>query len=110
MGNKDYTVRQILEMEACTNCRFCADVCPAVSASKEGSLSALYRMKGLKRILKSRGGIFRKLLGIRDLSGEEWKTYSDTVFRCTLCGTARKSARSVYTSKAVSLRQDLVQQ
>ena len=110
MGNKDYTVRQLLEMEACTNCRFCADVCPAVSASKEGNLSALYRMKGLKRILKSRGGLFRKLLGVRELSEEEWKAYSETVFRCTLCGNCQEDCPVGIHLKELwlSLRQDLV--
>jgi heterodisulfide reductase subunit D len=90
VSNKDYTVRQLLEMEACTNCRFCADVCPAVSASKEGKLSAPYRMKGLKQILKGRTGLFRRLLGRKGLSEEEWKAYSDTVFRCTLCGNCQE--------------------
>ena len=54
MANKDYQVMQLLEMGACTNCQVCADVCPAVSASEDGELSAVYRMKGLKEILKSR--------------------------------------------------------
>jgi len=78
---------KLLEMEACTNCRFCADVCPR-SLPKGREPLRSYRMQGLKRILKSRGGDFPQAFGIRELSEEEWKTYSDTVFRCTLCGTA----------------------
>ena len=71
MANQDYTVRQLLEMEACTNCQLCADICPAVAASKEAKLSALYRMKGLKAILKGRTGLFRKLPGRKGMSEEE---------------------------------------
>ena len=110
MGNKDYTVRQLLEMEACTSCQFCADICPAVSASKEGKLSALYRMRGLKKILESRGGLFRKLLGRKELTEEEWKTYSETVFRCTLCGNCQEVCPVGIHLKELwlSLRQDLV--
>ena len=33
MANQDYSVRQLFEMEACTHCRACADICPAVTAS-----------------------------------------------------------------------------
>jgi heterodisulfide reductase subunit D len=111
MGNKDYTVRQLLEMEACTNCQFCADVCPAVSASREGQLSALYRMKGLKKILKGRGGRLHRLFGTKALSGEEWKAYSDTVFRCTLCGNCQEVCPVGIHLKDLwlCLRQDLVQ-
>jgi len=60
MANQDYSVRQLLEMQACTNCQICADVCPAVTASSDGELSAVYRMKGLREILKSRTGLFRR--------------------------------------------------
>jgi len=90
MANQDYSVRQLLELEACTNCQLCADVCPAVSASKEAKLSALYRMKGLKQILKGRTGLFRRLFGRKEFSEEEWNAYSDTVFRCTLCGNCQE--------------------
>ena len=61
MANQDYTVGQLMQIEACTDCRLCADVCPAVSASQDGELSALFRMKGLKQILKGRTGLFRFL-------------------------------------------------
>ena len=73
-------------MSACTNCRACADICPAVSASGDGELSAIYRMKGLNEILKSRTGVLRKLLGKKGPSSDAQKQYSKTVFRCTLCG------------------------
>ena len=45
MANKDYTIRQLLQMEACTNCQACAEVCPAVVASSQAELSAVQRMK-----------------------------------------------------------------
>ena len=109
MANQDYTVRQLLELEACTNCQMCADVCPAVSASQEGELSALHRMKGLKQILKSRTGLFRKLLGKKQPSEDQWKAYSDTVFRCTLCGNCQEICPVGIHLKELwlSLRQDL---
>lgn len=110
MGNQDYNVKQLLQMEACTNCQICADVCPAVAASLEGELSAVYRMKGLKRILKGRTGLFRKILGRKEPSEKEWRHYSDTVFRCTLCGNCQEVCPVGIHLKDLwlSLRQDLV--
>jgi heterodisulfide reductase subunit D len=110
MANQDYTVRQLLEMEACTNCQICADVCPAVSASQDWALSGVSRMKGLKQILKSRTGLFRKLFGKKMPSEEKWRHFSDTVFRCTLCGNCQEICPVGIHLKDLwlSLRQDLV--
>ncbi|HIJ39988.1 MAG TPA: (Fe-S)-binding protein [Deltaproteobacteria bacterium] len=110
-NNKDYSVRQLLEMGACTNCRICADVCPAVSASGNGELSAITRMKGLKSILNSRMGLLRRLLGKKTKPSEKHlKHFSDTVFRCTLCGNCQEACPVGIHLKDlwVSLRQDLV--
>jgi heterodisulfide reductase subunit D len=110
MVNQDYSIKQILEMEACTNCQVCADVCPAVQAAREGQLSAVYRMKGLKRVLRRRAGLFRKLFGKAEPSEGELKQFGDTVFRCTLCGNCQEVCpvgihlRDLW----LSIRQDLV--
>jgi heterodisulfide reductase subunit D len=110
MANQDYTVRQILQMGACTGCGYCVDVCPAVSASGRGELSALYRMKGLKELLRARTGLFRRLLGKKNPSEEELKAFGETVFRCTLCGNCQEVCPSGIHLKDLwtSIRQDLV--
>ena len=110
MANKDYSVRQLLEIESCTNCQICADVCPAVTASSDGELSAVYRMKGLKEILKSRTGLLQKLFRKKGPTEAEWEHLSDTVFRCTLCGNCQEICPVGISLKDlwISLRQDLV--
>lgn len=90
MSNREYSIGQMLEMEACTQCRLCADVCPAVSASRDGMLSALSRMKGLKQVLRSRTSLIAKLFGKKGPSGEGWEKFSKDVFRCTLCGSCQE--------------------
>ena len=110
MPKANFTIRQLLEMDACTNCRLCADVCPAACAAMNGELSAVYRMKGLKRHLKSKAGVFSKLLGRRPPSAEELKRYADTVFRCTLCSNCEEVCPLGIRLKGLwlSLREDLV--
>jgi heterodisulfide reductase subunit D len=110
MGNEDYGVAQLLETGACTGCRLCVDVCPAVSASGQGDLSALYRMKGLQEILKGRTGLYRRLFRKKGPSPEELKAYSETVFRCTLCANCQEVCPVGIHLKDLwaSLRQDLV--
>ena len=110
MSNQDYNVKQLLEMGACTNCQVCADVCPAVSASLDGELSAVYRMNGLSQFLKGRGGLFRSLFGRKTPDEKQWKHFSDTVFRCTLCGNCQEVCPVGIHLKDLwlSLRQDMV--
>lgn len=80
-----YTARQRFEMDACTGCRLCADVCPAALAAMDGELAAPYRLKGLSRKLKAGRGL-QRLFGRRPPGPDELKRFADTVFRCTLCG------------------------
>jgi heterodisulfide reductase subunit D len=110
MANQDYSVRQLLELEACTNCQVCSDVCPAVSASQLGEFSAIYRIKGLKQILKSRTGLLHRILRTKGPSQEQWEQFSDTVFHCTLCGNCQEVCPVGIQLKDLwlSLRHDLV--
>jgi heterodisulfide reductase subunit D len=97
-------------MGACTQCRLCAEVCPAVSASKDGTLSALYRMKGLRDLLKSRTGLFRRFFAKKGPSEEELRHFSGTVFQCTLCANCQEVCPVAIGLKKLwlSIRQDLV--
>ncbi len=89
-GNQEYNVKQLLEMGACTNCQACTDVCPAVSASDNGELSAVFRIKGLQRLLKQRTGLFSRFFRKKPPTEEMLSHFSDTVFRCTLCGNCQE--------------------
>jgi heterodisulfide reductase subunit D len=110
MANRDYQVKQLLETGACTNCQACADVCPAVSASEDGELSAIYRMKGLNRMIRSRSWLYRKLFRTRGITEKDLGRYGETVFRCTLCGNCQEVCPVGIHLKDLwlTLRQDLV--
>ena len=110
MANQDYSKKQLIEMGACTNCQFCAQVCPTVSASLDGNLSAVFRIDSIKRIVRSRNLLFRKLFRSKELSGDQWKHFSDTVFKCTLCGHCQEVCPVGIHLKDlwVSARQDMV--
>jgi len=81
-----------------------------VSASGDGELSGVYRIKGLKEILRARTGLFQKLFGKKEPSKEELNRFSGTVFRCTLCANCQEVCPVGIHLKELwlSLRQDLV--
>ena len=87
MKSTSVTPRQCLDMAACATCRSCIDVCPAVLASGNAQLGALHRMKGMRGMSQENlPALVRRLLGIPYMGGEARKAFSETVFRCTLCG------------------------
>jgi len=111
MGRRGYSIRELLQAEACTYCSLCAEVCPAVSASGDGHLSGVYRLDKMRRINRSSLGILlTRLLRRRGPSPDELKGFGDTVYRCTLCGRCQEVCPAGILLKDiwVSLREDLV--
>ena len=110
MAQTDYTIFEILQMDACSGCSLCTDVCPAVSAAKNGQLSGVYRLKELRRIMRSRTGLLQRFLGKQALAEESLKKFGDSVFLCTLCGRCQQVCPSGIQLKDLwlSLRQDMV--
>ena len=112
MNNRLYSKGQLLSMEACTGCAACAEACPAVAASGDGELSGLYRLDWRRKAGKAGAGWLRRLFGGKPPTDEQWKAYSDTVFRCTLCGNCTEVCPAGIGLKDLwlSLRQELVEQ
>ena len=110
MAQKDYTISELIQMEACTSCCQCAEVCPAVSATKNGQLSGVYRLGELRKFMRSRSGLLRKLFGSKSPPGEQLAQFGETVFRCTLCGRCQQECPAGISLRELwfSLRQDLV--
>lgn len=110
MIDRHYKIKDLLAMTACTNCRMCAEVCPAVLAAKDGRLSGVYRLDELKKINRKRTGLMRRIFGRGAPSSEFLRPYGETVFRCTLCGNCQEVCPVGIHLKDIwlNLRQDLV--
>jgi heterodisulfide reductase subunit D len=90
MPKRPYSFMQLFQMQACTGCQACAEACPAVAGSLDGKLSALYRLRTVDLMVKAHTALWRKLFRIKEPTAEELRAFSDTVFRCTLCGNCRQ--------------------
>ncbi|NLD37007.1 MAG: (Fe-S)-binding protein [Desulfatiglans sp.] len=109
MAITDYSLKEVVQADACTNCMLCAEVCPAVSATSDGNLSGIYRLHTLNRLFRARAGFLKRFYR-GDLNKEFLKAFSDTVYRCTLCGRCEEICPSGISLKDIwiSLRQDMV--
>lgn len=110
MAQSDYSIKETIQLEACTGCSLCVDVCPAVSATQDGQLSGVYRLVELRKIMRSRAWWFRRFFDRKEPMEEELKQFSETVYRCTLCGRCQEVCPSGIKLRDLwfSLRQDLV--
>jgi len=90
LSNSNFSVRQLIEASACTGCRLCVDVCPAVSAAGDGRLSGLYRLTGLRRIAGSRAGLLARLMRRGPIGADDMTRFGETVFKCTLCANCEE--------------------
>jgi heterodisulfide reductase subunit D len=81
-----------------------------VSAAEDGQLSGVYRLAELRKIMRSRSGILRRFFGRKAPTEEQLKKFSETVYRCTLCGRCQETCPSgiMLRDLWLSLRQDLV--
>jgi heterodisulfide reductase subunit D len=109
MTLKDYSLKELIQIEACTDCMLCAEVCPAVEAASRGTLSGVYRLKQLRRLVRARSG-FLKFFYSDAARPDFLSGFSETVYRCTLCGRCQEICPSGILLKDIwlSLRQDLV--
>jgi len=110
MTQSKYRPLDLLKMEACTNCSICTDVCPVVAATKDGKLSGAYRISELRKFLRSKVSLFRRFFGYKNPTPEELKAFSDTIFKCTLCGRCDAFCPSGISLRELwlSLREDMV--
>ena len=110
MTGNPYTLYDMLQIEACTNCRLCADICPAVNASVDGQLSGVYRLTELRKIIRRRKGLLRTVFGLKPLTDAQSNVFAETVFRCTLCGNCQEVCPVGIHLKDLwlTLRKDLV--
>ena len=112
MDNRLYSRGQLMSMEACTGCAACVEACPAVGASGDGRLSGFYRLDWRRNAGKAGAGWLRRIFGGRPPSDADWRAFSETVFRCTLCGNCAEVCPAGIGLKGLwlNLRQELVEQ
>jgi heterodisulfide reductase subunit D len=81
-----YTVRQLIELDACTRCGECRMWCPTF-AEKESleAITPFKKIDTLRTFLRRQNSLVARLLGRTEISDEELAVYAEGVYDCTLC-------------------------
>jgi heterodisulfide reductase subunit D len=81
-----FTLRQMMELEACTRCGECIETCPTFSEAGNEEIHPLQKIARTKSLWKADHlGFLARLFGIRRATEEELAAYSRGVYQCTLC-------------------------
>ncbi|MEJ2736236.1 MAG: (Fe-S)-binding protein [Anaerolineae bacterium] len=81
-----YTVRQLVELDACTRCGECRVWCPTF-AEKE-SLEAITPFKKIDTVrgfFRRQNGLLARFLGGAEIGDDELAVHTEGVYDCTLC-------------------------
>ena len=82
----NYTVRQLVELDACTRCGECRIWCPTFAQKQSlEAITPFKKIDTLRRFLRRQNGLRAKLFGPKPISDEELATFSAGVYDCTLC-------------------------
>jgi heterodisulfide reductase subunit D len=103
--------KQLIEIDACTRCGECLNVCPVYAQRKDEDIDPRGKIKSFKSFIRSQYGIWAKIFGPKKLDEEKLKKFSEMVYRCTLCGECSISCPVSIDAKSLwlALRETLVE-
>ncbi|MBI4316891.1 MAG: (Fe-S)-binding protein [Chloroflexi bacterium] len=87
VGFVNFTVKQLVELDACTRCGECVKWCQAYREKGDELTAPSVKVRELKALLKGEHGIplLSRLLGGRKMTLEQLADFAAGAYRCTLC-------------------------
>lgn len=109
MSTEKFNIRQILNIEACTRCGECTELCSAYRGSEDLKLSPPKKIELLKKRIWHKS-FLGKLFGKKDLSEKEMEELFRSAYLCTLCSRCEVNCPINIDLKDmwISLRESLV--
>lgn len=85
-----FTLKQLLELEACTRCGECLKWCPTYTEAGREEITPLSKITSFRNFIKGQyGGWLARLFGIRPPTEGDAAAFGEGTFQCTLCARCR---------------------
>ena len=107
----NFTLRQMMEMEACTRCGECIEACPTFAETDSEAIHPLSKVDQTKRFWKADHlGLLARLFGVHKATEEDLVAYSQGVYQCTLCARCHEVCPVQIDTRPlwISMREQLV--
>src|ERR1700690_4099228 len=77
---------QMIELDACTQCRECLKVCPVQEVTGKTAVSPPEKIRMFRQFIKATGSLKSRLFGKGEADRKLLEEFSKAVFECTTCG------------------------
>ncbi len=113
MPSNNFTIKQFIELDACSKCYECVRWCQAYEERKDDLVAPALRLRAFRAMLKAERGLplLRRLLGGRKPDGDELKAMAEGAYRCTLCARCAAACPNKIDLRELwlSIRQELAE-
>jgi len=108
----NFTLRQMMELEACTRCGECIESCPTFAEIRDEEIHPLQKIARTKSFWKADHlGLLARLFGIRRATEEDLAAFGQGTFQCTLCARCHQVCPVQIDTRSlwISMREQLVE-
>ena len=84
-----YSVKQLVELDACTRCGECVKWCPTYAEKSEEPLQPAEKIRRMGSFIGAQYGFRARLFGPRLPTDETLEEFSGGVYDCSLCGRCK---------------------
>ncbi len=83
---EELTSRQILEIDACTQCGECLKHCPVQDVTGNPSVSPPEKIRMFREFIRETEGLKATLFGASEIDAKKQEHFTRAVYECTTCG------------------------
>jgi heterodisulfide reductase subunit D len=107
-----FTLRQMMELEACTRCGECIETCPTFAEVRNEEIHPQQKITRAKSFWKADHlGLLARLFGIHRATEQDLAAFGEGAFQCTLCARCHQVCPVQIDTRAlwISMREQLVE-
>ena len=82
----ELSAKQILEIDACTQCGECLTHCPVQDVTGNPSVSPPEKIRMFREFIRSTDGLRARLFGPKDVDRKLLEDFTRAIYECTTCG------------------------
>ena len=107
---EDLSSRQLLEIEACTQCGECLKHCPVQDVTGNAAVSPPEKIRMFRELIRSTDGLKARLFGPGEADRRLLEDFTKAVYECTTCGACGQNCPvGIFTQRLwPTLRKEMV--